>query len=400
MAGTSWSTDPGHQLCRFDNVCLDHSSQRFQYYVDPRFAGVPLFYDNNAAAHFTFPENFVSTGHVTIEPFILPWAPTVIHKAIPSDAPYASQPVAVYASSNDYAFNYGHALFDFLYAVFNQLQTLQLYTSDFQLLLAQHQGVNPDVINILINPDNPDRSLLRLISHNPVLPLQKFSAPGSETAGVTCVKALVVGSAHMHLTLACNRALPFRAAAMVNAGANDPGLARKPRILLLDKRGRRRVENMRQIARALAADVPQVEVVVQTGRAMERMSVREQLNMMASTTVLITPFGGLGTVSVFMPPGATAIVINYYNTAKNTSTQMEEPYYANVEYIDYQYFPVVPEDYTGTSDRPKCETPEDAVHYPAQGGLINCNLRIKDMCRMRNMVNAAVMRWAARDENW
>lgn len=82
-------------------------------------------------------------GHLTIEPFILPWAPAVVHKAIPSDAAYASQPVAVYASSNDYAFNYGHALFDFLYAVFNQLQTLQLYTPDFQLLLAQHQVASP-----------------------------------------------------------------------------------------------------------------------------------------------------------------------------------------------------------------------------------------------------------------
>lgn len=49
--------------------------------------------------------------------------------------------------------------------------------------------------------------------------------------------------------------------------------------------------------------------------------------------------------------------------------QMEEPYYANIEYIDYQYFPVVAEDYTGTSDRPKCETPQDALHYPAQVGI-------------------------------
>ncbi len=72
------------------------------------------------------------------------------------------------------------------------------------------QGVNPDSINIFINPDNPDRSLLRLISRNPVLPLHEFVAPGSEAAGITCMKALVVGSAHMHLTLARSSALPFR----------------------------------------------------------------------------------------------------------------------------------------------------------------------------------------------
>ena len=34
---------------------------------------------------------------------------------------------------------------------------------------------------------------------------------------------------------------------------------------------------------------------------------------------------------------------------------MEELYYHNIEYLDFQYFPVLKEDYTGTSDRPKCE---------------------------------------------
>ncbi|EIE23246.1 hypothetical protein COCSUDRAFT_63602 [Coccomyxa subellipsoidea C-169] len=339
-------------------------------------------------------------GHVTIEPYILPWAPTVVTRAIPRDAAYASQPVAVYASTNDYAFNYGHALFDFLYAVFNQLQTLQLYTPDFQLLLAQHQGTNPDAINIFINPENSERSLLRMISRNPVLPLHEFRAAGSEAADLTCVKTLVAGSAHMHLTLARARALPFRAAAMVNLGVNDQGLARQPRITLLDKRGKRRIENLREIAAALAADFPRVQVVVVNGASIERMSIRQQLELMASTTVLITPCGGLGTVSVFLPPGGTAIVMNYYNTARNTSTQMENIYYSNVEYVDYQYFPVVLEDYEGTSDRPGCENHETAKKFATQGKLINCNLRIKDLWRIRMVVNAAVMRWAARDENW
>lgn len=79
-----------------------------------------------------------------------------------------------------------------------------------------------------------------------------------------------------------------RAAAMVNTGAQDPGLARKPRILLLDKHGRRRVENMRQIARVLVADFPLVEVVVQNGRAMERMSVRDQVGKALPTKLDLT----------------------------------------------------------------------------------------------------------------
>jgi hypothetical protein len=55
---------------------------------------------------------------------------------------------------------------------------------------------------------------------------------------------------------------------------------------------------------------------------MWEMCAAVQLEIMASTTILITPCGGLGTVSVFLPPGGTAIVMNYFNTAKNTSTQV------------------------------------------------------------------------------
>lgn len=40
------------------------------------------------------------------------------------------------------------------------------------------------------------------------------------------------------------------------------------------------------------------------------------------------------------------------------------------------------------------------VCWVSQGSLINCDVRIKDLWRMRMMVNAAMMRWAARDENW
>ena len=51
----------------------------------------------------------------------------------------APSPVAVLASLNDFAYNFGHALFDFLFPVFNQLQLLGLYHPNFQLLLASHQ---------------------------------------------------------------------------------------------------------------------------------------------------------------------------------------------------------------------------------------------------------------------
>lgn len=52
-----------------------------------------------------------------------------------------------------------------------------------------------------------------------------------------------------------------------------------------------------------------------------------QLEAMAKTAILITPCGGTGTVLTFLPPGATAIIFNYWHDIKEVSVQMESIYY-------------------------------------------------------------------------
>ena len=78
-------------------------------------------------------------AHVHIPPSHLDWAPTVLPGNIPADAVFSDAPVVAYASLNDFAGNFGHAMFDFVFPVFNILQLLNLYTPSFQLLLAEHQ---------------------------------------------------------------------------------------------------------------------------------------------------------------------------------------------------------------------------------------------------------------------
>ena len=64
--------------CRFHDICLNHTSLEWQYYVDPEDAEVPLFYHYlNGHAVYEFPGDFVMTGHVHILPYT-PWAPKVM----------------------------------------------------------------------------------------------------------------------------------------------------------------------------------------------------------------------------------------------------------------------------------------------------------------------------------
>jgi len=93
-----------------------------------------------------------------------------------------------------------------------------------------------------------------------------------------------------------------------------------------------------------------------------------QLQTMSKTSILITPCGGTGTILTFLPPGASAIVMNYWQSVAGRSEQMESLYYWNLEYLDIQYFPVLLEDYEQTKDRPACEKGQDEPYFEQQVG--------------------------------
>ena len=87
---------------------------------------------------------------------------------------------------------------------------------------------------------------------------------------------------------------------------------------------------------------------------------------MSRTDILITPAGGTSAVLVFLPPGATAIVMNYWDSVAEKSVQMDAPNYWNLEYLDIQFYPVLLEDYQESTDRPGCEKPSDDPYFDTQ----------------------------------
>ncbi|KAK9794589.1 hypothetical protein WJX73_000137 [Symbiochloris irregularis] len=343
QGGSSVYGCPFCRTCSFQSVCLNHSSLEWQYYKGADNTA-PLFYDMHGQAWHRFPPDFVSTAHVHIPPSYLDWAPKVKEGSIPEEAVFSSAPVAAYASLNDFAYNFGHALFDFLFPVFNALQLLNLYSPDFQLILAQHQGSAPEA------------------------------------------------------TMQRTRALPFRSAAFVNMGMPvERSLGKDgPRVTVLRKKGRRILENSSEILMHLQMRFPHAMFTSMDGDEIAVMGIKQQLEVMSATSILITPCGGTGTVLTFLQPGATAIVLNYWQNVAQTSVQMEAIYYWNLEYLDLKYFPVLPEDYEGTSDRPACEKTLNETHYQDQGAFIACNVRLKNLKRLEDVVRNALRRWALR----
>ena len=52
--------------------------------------------------------------------------------------------------------------------------------------------------------------------------------------------------------------------------------------------------------------------------------------------------------------------------ASDTSHRSDTARRRNLEYLDLDYFAILPEDYGGTSDRPQCEKGPSDQHYVSQ----------------------------------
>jgi hypothetical protein len=60
---------------------------------------------------------------------------------------------------------------------------------------------------------------------------------------------------------------------------------------------------------------------------------KKELSYLLDTTVLITPCGGVSMSAMFLPHGASLIVVDYWDVKKNNTGGMEEKLWTNLGYI-------------------------------------------------------------------
>ena len=74
-----------------------------------------------------------------------------------------------------------------------------------------------------------------------------------------------------------------------------------------------------------------------------------QAQTLARTSVLVTPCGSLAALAYLLPPGSTAVVMNFYQAATGANVQLDDAAFWNVDHVTLVYYPVGPEDYEGTT---------------------------------------------------
>ncbi len=90
------------------------------------------------------------------------------------------------------------------------------------------------------------------------------------------------------------------------------------------------------------------------------------------TTVLVTPCGSLAALAYLLPPGATAVVMNFYHAETGANVQLDDAAFWNIDHITLAYYPVGPEDYEGTSVGPPPHSPAVCRFDAFPKGALHC----------------------------
>lgn len=112
------------------------------------------------------------------------------------------------------------------------------------------------------------------------------------------------------------------------------------------------------------------------------LSISEQLRLVASTTIAISPCGGVSMILPFLPEGAHAVLMNYmigprdpvrHGECEGCSWTMEAELWRHVRHVHKQYYQVWgPKDFAG--GKPSRETAV-VVDVHRLDDLINAALR-------------------------
>jgi hypothetical protein len=101
----------------------------------------------------------------------------------------------------------------------------------------------------------------------------------------------------------------FRARVLAAHGIAPDVPPTRHTILLVAKKGRRVIANFKRVQAAVRSAFSSVATIVSTD--FSGMTMREQLRLVSSTTVAVSPCGGISMILPFMPEGSHAVLVNY-----------------------------------------------------------------------------------------
>jgi hypothetical protein len=345
----------GERSCHFRSICWDRVERTFIYYEEP--GQLPLVHTATGyGSDWDIRKDFV---RVTNEGHQLPpdkgrFMPLkVLPGPIPGDHVFAPETVHVYFVSH-YAENFGHAIGDDILPAFALQSMFGLLTHDVKLLTprdyaesagsvgsAAHQRGRRFLHDLgKILSDHPIGEMWNDTLYRPMVP----SDPKSKDARHTCFTSLLAGQAKLGIHRDKDRYFSsfadyMIARAMMKFPSVYAAATQKfsgQRVVIIRKKGRRAVLNIDELAEHIRKTflVP-VDIINPA-----EIKTQEQIAVMLTATLVITPAGGISFICPFVRARAPVIFVGHWSPTWNHSSQLERHDWEPARHVTDLYYDV------------------------------------------------------------
>jgi len=399
-----------HRGCVFEKVCYLPNESDFVFYSRPGNVSelsLPAVYDHRQGAQHTFRwrksrgdgrnADFVALNKDVPYKRQLTWSARTQPGPVPAGAVWAR---GVSALSAPFApTNLGHVAWDEAFPLLAAMAQLGVYSPSLRVLRthscatlakrASSSAVCRKFAAAFLGPLTDARAAASALQEPPTLEAEARALAGGGGGRPVCFDKLLVGGTfdsfnREELNVGKEPLIAlYRARVLAAHGISPTAPPSSHTITIVAKKGRRAIANVRRVAAAVRAEFGSVAEIVLTDWA--GMSMAEQLRLVASTTVAVSPCGGISMLLPFLPQGAAAVLVNYMlgegeearhgecdPAAGGCSWTMEAELWRHVRHVTKVYYQVTgPDDFArGRPGRDESVRVDPARLLPLIGAAI------------------------------
>ncbi|CAF1204837.1 unnamed protein product [Didymodactylos carnosus] len=334
-----------NRICLFRNVCYDKKKEVIVYYKPKNSPKRPVLFEAKHGLIYDFyfgKRGFVQLqGHSTK---LNTWHPIIVDEHIPlKNVKYLQSIHVLWNYWHLQEFNLGHLLWEDIASIYSSMIRLNVYTKN--------------VIVMNVNNRESKKRTIYSIFFSQILPsfVKKYVTFSDYMKQFheefICFKNLLAGG-NIALFNSDKGILgqekiyyDFRTIILKHHGVDLKRPPTRHLILLVNKSHsewgerngiatRRSIYNLNEIKSYLQKTYKNIEIKVVK---LHRLSFPEQIKLMYKTTIIITPCGGISATIPFLPRGAHAIIMDFYNTKKHRGWNPGES--GSMEGYVWNYFP-------------------------------------------------------------
>jgi hypothetical protein len=356
------------RLCIFSNVCYHRDTRQFHYFRLSQSEKKPLFYDSSKGMLYQFSDKNDGTGFLSLSVGGgKSWAPIISVEPYPKENFTSLHQLHSLMQCRFADSNIGHGLWEDLGSISYSLDRMSVLD---RKLVIMHFDPIPD--SILFR--SYTKHVIPALSEYPMMQLDPYAR--SFNTNYVCFDKLMVGGQLSVFPKPFVRENHGREALfynwrskMIQYNGFDPKFVPSHhRIIITNKsqslwtrpgaKRHRSIVNMEEVEKFIRLTYPTITTEVIEWHT---LSFRQQVEKLLSTTILITPCGGVSLILPLLPRGAHAIVMDYYvNTALHgfsvgQSGSMDGAFLNHISHVRMQYYQLYGVkdyefDYPGASD--------------------------------------------------